>query len=45
MVRVADAPKVKLEDLIETTRAHLRSQVEHPFRVIKHQFGFEKTCY
>ena len=23
--------------------AHFRAKVEHPFRVIKRQFGFEKT--
>jgi hypothetical protein len=32
-----------LEDLVETAKAHIRSKVEHPFRVIKQQFGFQKT--
>ena len=32
-----------LQDLIETAKAHIRSKVEHPFRVIKLQFGFQKT--
>ncbi len=33
----------KLQDLVETAKAHIRSKVEHPFRVIKQQFGFQKT--
>jgi IS5 family transposase len=33
----------KLQDLFETAKAHIRSKVEHPFRVIKQQFGFQKT--
>jgi len=33
----------KLQDLIKTAKAHLRSKGEHPFRVIKQQFGFQKT--
>ena len=32
-----------MEDLVETAKAHIRSKVEHPFRVIKQQFGFQKT--
>jgi len=35
-----DTPKGKLQDLIETAKAHIRSKVKHPFRVIKQQFGF-----
>jgi hypothetical protein len=38
-----DTPEGRLEDLIETTKAHIRSKVEHPFRVIKQRFGFQKT--
>jgi IS5 family transposase len=38
-----DTPEGKLQDLIETAKAHIRSKVEHPFRVIKQQFGFQKT--
>jgi len=38
-----DTPERKLKDLIETAKAHIRSKVEHPFRVIKQQFGFQKT--
>ena len=38
-----DTAEGKLQDLIETAKAHIRSKDEHPFRVIKHQFGFDKT--
>ena len=38
-----DTPDGKLQDLFETAKAHIRSNVEHPFRVIKQQFGFQKT--
>jgi IS5 family transposase len=37
------APDGKLQDLIEMAKAHIRSNVEQPFRVIKQQFGFQKT--
>ena len=40
-----DTAEGRLEDLFETAKAHLRAKVEHPFRVIKHQFGFQKTRY
>ncbi len=29
-----DTPEGRLQDLIETAKAHIRSKVEHPFRVI-----------
>jgi IS5 family transposase len=32
-----------LDDLVETAKALIRSKLEHPFRVIKQQFGFQKT--
>ena len=38
-----DTPDGRMQDLIETAKAHVRAKVEHPFRVIKHQFGFQKT--
>ena len=38
-----ETPDGKLLDLIETAKAHIRAKVEHPFRVIKQQFGFQKT--
>ena len=40
---VADTPNGRVQDLIETAKAHIRSKDEHPFRVIKQQFGFQKT--
>ncbi|MCP9886318.1 IS5/IS1182 family transposase, partial [Synechococcus sp. ATX 2A4] len=33
----------RMDDLIETAKAHIRAMGEHPFRVIKQQFGFQKT--
>jgi transposase, IS5 family len=33
----------RLDNLIETAKAHIRAKGEHPFRVIKRQFGFQKT--
>jgi transposase, IS5 family len=38
-----DSPDGRLQDLIETAKAHNRAKGEHPFRVIKQQFGFQKT--
>ena len=34
----------RLDDLVETAKTHIRAKGEHPFRVIKRQFGFQKTC-
>ena len=28
---------------VERAKAHVRAKVEHPFRVLKQQFGFRKT--
>ena len=38
-----DTPEGRVDDLIETAKAHIRAKVEHPFRVMMRQFGFEKT--
>jgi IS5 family transposase len=38
-----DTPEERLQDLIETAKICIRSKGEHPFRVIKQQFGFQKT--
>ena len=38
-----DTPEGRLDDLAESAKAHFRSKSEHPFRVIKQQFGFQKT--
>ncbi len=34
-----------LLDWIEAAQAHRRAKVEQPFRVIKQQFGFQKTRF
>jgi IS5 family transposase len=36
-------PEGRLDDLIETAYAHIRAKGKHPFRVMKQQFGFQKT--
>ena len=36
-------PDGKWQELIETTKAHICSKVDHPFRMIKQQFAFYKT--
>jgi transposase, IS5 family len=33
----------RMDDLIETAKAHIRAKGEDPFRVIKQQIGFQKT--
>ncbi len=38
-----DTPEGRLDDLVEAAKAHIRAKGEHPFRVIKQQFGFQKT--
>jgi transposase, IS5 family len=38
-----DTPEGRLENLVEAAKAHIRAKVEHPFRVIKQQFGFQNT--
>jgi IS5 family transposase len=40
---LTDTPEGRLDDLAETAKAHIRAKVEHPFRVIKLQFGFQKN--
>ncbi len=32
-------------DKLEHVKASIRAKVEHPFRVIKHQFGYVKVRY
>lgn len=36
-------PYRRLLDLVETAKAYIRAEGQHPFRVIKEQFGFRKT--
>lgn len=38
-----DTPDRRVLDLVEAAKAHITAKVEHPFRVIKEQFGFRKT--
>jgi transposase, IS5 family len=40
-----DTPMGKLISQIEKTKASIRAKVEHPFRVIKRQFGYTKVRY
>ena len=37
-----DTPEGKIQHLIETAKARIRSKVEQPIQVIKQQFGFQK---
>ena len=37
-----DTPEGRLDELFKTPNAHIRSKVQHPFRVVKQQFGFQK---
>ena len=34
-----------LLDEVEKLKAGVRAKVEHPFRVVKRQFGYVKVCY
>jgi IS5 family transposase len=38
-----EPPEGRVDALIETAKAHFRAKVEHPFHVIKQQFGFQRT--
>jgi IS5 family transposase len=40
-----DTPMGAILDALEKTKARIRAKVEHPFRVIKCQFGHRKTRY
>ncbi len=33
------------EQFLEKTKASIRAKVEHPFRTIKRQFGYDKVRY
>ena len=41
--RLPEAPEGGLLDWLERAKAHMRAKVEHLFRVIKQQCGFQKT--
>jgi IS5 family transposase len=38
-----DTTEGRLLNLIEMAKAHIRAKGEHPFRVVKQQFSFQKT--
>jgi IS5 family transposase len=38
-----DTAEGRLDNLVETAMAHINAKGEHPFGVIKQQFGFQKT--
>ena len=40
-----DTPMGAIVDKLEQTKARIRAKVEHPFRVIKRQFGYVKVKY
>lgn len=40
-----DKPLDALIDQLEYTKARIRAKVEHPFRVLKQQFGYVKVRY
>uniref|UniRef100_UPI0034D695E3 transposase n=1 Tax=Comamonas aquatica TaxID=225991 RepID=UPI0034D695E3 len=40
-----DTPMGAIVERLEQTKARIRANVEHPFRVIKRQFGYVKVKY
>ena len=40
-----DKPLDDLIEQLERTKARIRAKVEHPFRVLKQQFGYVKVRY
>jgi len=40
-----DTPMAGILEKLEKTKTSIRAKVEHPFRVIKRQFGFVKVKY
>ena len=42
---LTDSAQDRITDQLETLKARVRAKVEHPFRVIKIQFGFIKARY
>jgi len=42
---LTDSAQDRITDRLETLKARVRAKVEHPFRVIKIQFGFIKARY
>ncbi|TCP10542.1 DDE family transposase [Crenobacter luteus] len=42
---LTDSPDDRWAEQVETVKAKIRAKVEHPFRVIKRQFGHVKVRY
>jgi IS5 family transposase len=42
---LTDSAKDRITEQLETLKARVRAKVEHPFRIIKIQFGFIKARY
>jgi len=42
---LTDSAQDRITDQLETLKAKVRAKVEHPFRIIKIQFGFIKARY
>ena len=40
---IEDAPLKAIVTELETAKAKIRARVEHPFRVVKRQFGYVKV--
>lgn len=45
MKAIKNARERRYQERWETSKASLRAKVEHPFRVIKRQFGYTKVRY
>jgi transposase, IS5 family len=43
--KLGDSPLCQVLEKLEKLKASIRSKVEHPFRIIKRQFGFTKVRY
>ena len=41
--KLSDSPEGQLQEWCERAKGHVRAKVEHAFRIMKQQFGFEKT--
>ena len=41
--KLPDSPEGQLQEWSERAKVHVRAKVEHAFRIMKQQFGFQKT--
>lgn len=44
-LREQDSPDSRRQEAIEKLKSQIRAKVEHPFRIVKRQFGYQKTRY